>query len=505
MSEFKKKERKGGFLAPLMNLLGRGTPAVGGTSGFGSGLGGFGSGLGGLSGLFATKAGILGMVLGAATIAAGVGVVYNFIGPSARPAYGPQLFQDTYYAEQANNAGLERAGQKDHNPAAEPSTLDLFREQAKKDGLGFAGEGGGSAGEGGTATPAGPSGAAPADGNSPAAGAASADSSADAPAAHGKLLPASGLSGGAGAGGGGSAANAPKLSFDASKYDGVVKKFDPIYKAPAGQQGKSTAMKRSLAAIVRGSAKSEVPSGKKGSYGQAKFAGKIGSRAIYSADTAGAKTAATQAFSGETVGAGDVGAAGGGVGLGGAGITGDQLKSSDPSMSNSQYTPPSVTDAANDSPWKYVTNAAMIGMIAGALLLAMAQMLMKQAKAKEKEGTPESQQQAQVLKGFAIGVAAAAMAAGGLVVACGVAMMFAHDQRWTGFAYALCGAAIIAKAAKIMASAGEKADSSEDIAEDNTAQGLANTTGGDLQLGAGTSGNTGNVTNQTSKDEYKGN
>ncbi len=496
MSSFKKKEKKGGLLAPLMNMLGRGTSAVSGTSGFG----GVGSGLSGLSGLFATKAGILGMVLGAATIAAGVGVVYNFIGPAARPAYGPQLFQDNYYAEQSRNAGLERAGQKESAAASEPSTLDLFREQAKKDGLGFAGEGGGAAGEGGAPNPADAAGSAPVDANNPAAGAASADPSADAPAAHGKLMSASGF--GAGAGGGGSAANAPKLSVDASKYDGVVKKFDPIYKAPAGQQGKSTAMKRSLAAVVRGSAKATVPSSKKGSYGQAKFASKIGARAIYSADSAGAKTAASQAFSGETAGTGDVVNAGGGVGLGGAGITGDQLKNSDPNMSNSQYTPPAVSDAANDSPWKYVTDAAMLGMIAGALLLAMAQMLLKQAKAKEKEGTPESQQQAQALKGFAIGVAAAAMAAGGLVVACGVAMMFSHDQRWTGFAYALAGAAIIAKAAKIMAAATEKADSSADNMEEDTNAGLdgANAQAGNFQLGQGTDGGMNNNLKNNEKE-----
>ena len=46
MNEFKKKGKKGGFWAPLLNILGRGTSAVSGASG----IGGAGTGLGGLSG-----------------------------------------------------------------------------------------------------------------------------------------------------------------------------------------------------------------------------------------------------------------------------------------------------------------------------------------------------------------------------------------------------------------------------------------------------------------------
>ncbi|MEK7721445.1 MAG: hypothetical protein AAB359_03550, partial [Elusimicrobiota bacterium] len=85
-----REEKKGGFLSALSGLFRGGSPIAGGAS---SGMGSAGSGL---AGLFATKAGVVGMVLGGATIAAGVGVVYNFIGDSSRQVYSPELFQNSY-------------------------------------------------------------------------------------------------------------------------------------------------------------------------------------------------------------------------------------------------------------------------------------------------------------------------------------------------------------------------------------------------------------------------
>ena len=133
-----KKEEKGGFLSALSGLFRGGSSIAGGAS-----SGGMGSAGGGLAGLFATKAGIVGMVLGGATIAAGVGVVYNFMGPSSKPVYSPELFQNSYYEEEASRAGYERAQARDASGAAS-STLDMFREQAKKDGIGLPGDSGGS-------------------------------------------------------------------------------------------------------------------------------------------------------------------------------------------------------------------------------------------------------------------------------------------------------------------------------------------------------------------------
>ncbi|MBI4656153.1 MAG: hypothetical protein HY746_05305, partial [Elusimicrobia bacterium] len=103
MEELNKKEqKKSGLLAALSRLFkgGKPTPVSGsslGSAGAAAVRGIFGSsgGFGGLGGLFASKAGMVGMILGGATIAAGIGVVYNFIGPSSKPVYTPGLFQDT--------------------------------------------------------------------------------------------------------------------------------------------------------------------------------------------------------------------------------------------------------------------------------------------------------------------------------------------------------------------------------------------------------------------------
>jgi hypothetical protein len=470
MSQFDKKKKKGGIFAPLLNMLGGGTSTIGGA---GSGLGGLGSGAGGLSGLFATKAGILGMVLGAATIAAGVGVVYNFLGPSARqPAYGPHLFQDTYYAEQVSNAGLERARQKETDPSA-ASTLDLFRAQAKKDGLGVAGEGGAAGGRGGAAPePA----AAPASGDNPSAEPPAAGSPSGVSATSAKLQSVPGF--GAKPGGLGSLANMPKLSGGGGMFNGIGAKFAPIYRPPAGQQqGKALVMKRSLASIVKGSPKYAVPGAtKKGSYGQAKFAGKLGARAAYSAPGgADSRTTAAEAFVGETAGTGDVGAEGG-TGLGGAGLSGNQLKSSDPSMNQSAYTPPEPGKPADVSPWKKMQNIALAGMIAGALLLALANMLMKKAKALAATG-PAGIAQAIAMYKMAMMVAVAAMGAGGVVIFAGMTIWKKYGQKWTGIAYAAAGGAIIVKAIQVMSAASDGIKSAESVHTEVVDKGITDANG----------------------------
>jgi len=481
MSEFKKEEKKRGFWAPLLNLLGRGgTSAAGGITG----MGGSGAGLGGLSGLFATKAGIMGMVLGAATIAAGVGVVYNFIGPSAKPAYGPQLFQDTYYAEQANNAGIERARQKE-SAASEPSTLALFSEQAKKEGLGMGGEGA-PAGDKGAASPEAAAEPDPvqADANNSAASAASADTSAGAPGGAGKLQASSGF-GGKGGGIGASAAS-PKLSIGGGLSDGINAKFAPVYRPPAGQgQGKTAGMKGSLAAMVKGSSKYTLPSNKKGAYGQAKYAGKVGAKAAYTSDAAGARTIAEQAFSGETAGSGDVGAGEGGLGLGGAGLSGNDLKGSDPSLNQSVYTPPTPDAPENVSPWQKMTDMAMYGMLAGAILLVIANKLT--SRAKQLAANPMTLPQAMGLYKAAMAFAGMAMAAAGVVIYAGVMMMQKYGQKWTGIAYMLAGASLIMKAYQAITTAKDGMKSGSAVSTEVQSSGLDGATSA---LGSLNTGNT---------------
>lgn len=368
-----KEEKKGGFLSSLSGIFRGGSSAMGGAS---SGLGSAGS-AGGLGGLFATKAGVVGLVLGGATIAAGVGVVYNFIGPSSSGVYSPELFQNTYYEEEANRAGLERSKARDAS-AASASTLDMFREQARKDGLGGPE---GEAGEGGQAASEDPT---PADG---AASAASADAaSAGAPGADGgpKMQAHSGFGakGGAG-GGGGSGTSIPRMQGGGGLSGGIGSQFQPIYKAPAqANTGSSSGMLASNGAKISRSAKAAAPNfNRKGAFGQAKFASGMSKKA---ASYGGAQSAAmaTEAMSGETSGSGDVGNAGTGAGLGGAGVSnGQNLKANDPSLSSNESSVPEPTKPEDVDPWQKYEDMAMYGLLAGGVLLLIGKMLAKKAMA----------------------------------------------------------------------------------------------------------------------------
>lgn len=362
-----KKEERGGFLAALSGLFRGGSSIAGGAS---SGMGSAG---GGLAGLFATKAGVVGMVLGGATIAAGVGVVYNFIGPSSKPVYSPELFQNSYYEEESSKAGLERSNSRNASSAAS-STLDMFREQAKKDGLGLGGE----AAEGSNANASAVAPAAPTD--------ASADAAASAPGADGgaampKMQASAGF-GSKGGGGGASGTSIPRMQTGGGLSGGIGAQFASVYRPPAqANSGKTSGMTAS-AARVKSSPKFAVPNlNKKGAYGQAKFAGKLGSKAAYSADAAGSRTDATNAFSGETSGAGDVGAPGSGAGLGGAGISdGQGLKGSDPSLNSNESTPPKVPKPEDVDPWQKYEDMAMNNMLYALGLIIVTKILGKIAK-----------------------------------------------------------------------------------------------------------------------------
>lgn len=353
-------EKKGGFWSSLSSLFGGGSSAAGGAS---SGLGS----AGGLGGLFATKAGLVGMVLGGATIAAGVGVVYNFIGPSSKPVYSPELFQNSYYEEESSKAGFERA--QAHNTAsAEASTLDMFKEQAKKDGLGgLASEA--SDQEKSNAASGSPADGASADSAAPGAGGSEMGAGSGAGSSAPKLQAGSGFGG---KGGAGSGTSMPKMQGNGGMSGGIGSQFQSVYRAPAqANAGKTSGMSAS-AGRVNSSPRYAVPLGKgKGAYSQAKYAGKMGAKAAYSADGAGARTAATNAFSGETSGSGDVGAAGTGAGLGGAGVTnGSALKGNDPSLSGNNSTPPPVKDIKKENPWQETEDGIMKAMMwAGGLIL----------------------------------------------------------------------------------------------------------------------------------------
>ena len=478
MNDNNNREKKGGFLSALSGLFRGGSSAIGGASS------GMGSAAGGLGGLFATKAGIVGMVLGGATIAAGVGVVYNFMGPSSKPVYSPELFQNSYYEEEASRAGYERAQARDASGAAS-STLDMFREQAKKDGLsGLAGE----AGEGANSSS-----------EDPSAADSSADASADAPSDYG----AAGAAGGAGAagaggpklqassgfgskaGGGGSGGSSiPRMQAGGGLSGGIGGQFQPVYRPPAQANAGSTSGMTASAARLKNSPKYAVPNvNKKGAYGQAKFAGKMGSKAAFSADSAGSRTDATEAFSGETSGAGDVAAPESGAGLSGAGVSdGSKLKGNDPSLSSNESTPPKVPDPEDVDPWQHYEDMAMNSMMWAAGLIFVANILSKAAKAYP----------ALVFLYYAAMAAAAAAIFFALkVIYAGMKMMTEFGQKMMGGIYMLTGAVLIWKAYQALMGAYNGANPPTETMNLDATGGTAaagSATAGDL---AGTSSNVG--------------
>ena len=434
-----KKEEKGGFLSALSGLFRGGSSIAGGASS------GMGSAAGGLSGLFATKAGIVGMVLGGATIAAGVGVVYNFIGPSSKPVYSPELFQNSYYEEESSRAGLERAQSRDSSAAAS-STLDMFREQAKKDGLGgLAAE----AGEGGNPN-ASSEAPAPTDYSADAAAAPGADGSGTTAAGSGRAKLQASAGFGSKGGGAGSGSAMPRMQAGGGLSGGIGAKFQSVYRPPAQANGGKISGMSASAARVKNSPKFAVPNkNKKGAYGQAKFAGKMGSKAAYSADSAGSRTGATEAFSGETTGSGDVVAPDTGAGLGGAGVSnGANLKGNDPSLNSNESTPPKVPTPEDVDPWQKEEDAAMNGMMYAGGLIIVAKLLSAAAK-----NIAFLAPAAAALFYAAMAAAAAAIVFALKVVLAGFKMYSKFGQKMMGGIYIAAGLLLIYQAYQALMSA----------------------------------------------------
>ncbi len=432
--------KKGGFLAGLSKIFGGSAASGGAASGLGSAAsGGFSGMLSGIGGLFATKAGIVGMVLGGATIAAGVGVIYNFVGPSSKPIYSPSLFENQYYESEVESASVKRMANADSD-AASSSSLDYFRDEAKRDGMGFGENGEGAEGEVGAADGEGADnlGSASADGAVEGYGGNYGD---NAPMANvGKLqkAPSFGSSGGS---------SQSKLTMGGSGMSGGIgSKFQKIYKAPIGR---ASSMKGALASKINKASKYSLATGnRKGAYGQAKYSGKLGKQAAYADSGAGAKTTATESFDGKTTGEGDVDAPDmGGAGLGGGGVSdGDGLKGSDPSLNSNNSTPPPEPEAPEeDNPWQKEEDMALYGMIISAVLIVVTRLLAKFAKAVPWMYTA------------AVACAYAAMAAAAVVIYAGMMMMSKYGQKWMGMMYMAVGAVLIFQAYQALTAVGEAA------------------------------------------------
>jgi hypothetical protein len=351
MNNFKKEENKKGFLPFLSRLFGSSAKTAAGMH-KASGLGA----------LFSTKAGILGVVLGGATIAAGVGVVYNFISPSSGKVYSPDLFQKAYYEEQVKSASVERKATKQMASQSQ-STIDMFKEQAKKEGIGLE-ESANKENQETNQQPADASAQAP----------ESSNVSAPTPAGGSKLNASLGFNG---AKGGGSSVS--KLQTSGGLAGGIGQKFAPVYR-PANQaySAQASSMKGALASNIKNSPKYTLPNiQRKGAFGQAKFARNSSSQASFSASDAGARTAAEAAFTGETGGSGDVETPDGGVGLGGAGVSdGKKLKSNDPNLNKNEIDPP-TPEKKEDTPWKDLENKCLNALAMAGIAWALFSILKK--------------------------------------------------------------------------------------------------------------------------------
>ncbi len=405
MSFNREEENKKGFLPFISRVFSGGAK---GASSMGRAAG--------AAGLFSSKAGLLGVILGGATIAAGVGVVYNLIGPSSGKVYTADLFQNAYYQEQAKKASIEREGVR--NMAGESaSSLDMFREQAKKEGL--AGD------ESEVKSEEAASSQAPA-AEAPAASADAAAAGADA----GKLNASLGFNNSKG---GGSGTSGGKLQTSGGFFGNMGKKqFSPMGgMANLSSAGSASSMKGALASNIKNSPKYTVPNIKRsGSFGQAKYAGKVGQKAAYSASDSGARSAAEAAFTGETAGSGDVATPTGGTGIGGAGVSdGAKLKANDPNINTNEYQPPTPENKEVDSPWKDLEDRIFNTILIAAGLVAAATLLAKWKN-------PYAQMAAIVMAYAAIGTALYEMYLGWQ-------MYSKYQQKWSAIMYMLVGAGII--------------------------------------------------------------
>ncbi|MFH1619159.1 MAG: hypothetical protein ABIG11_04575 [bacterium] len=431
-SEEQEKLKKGGFLAGILRFLGLPSSSASGMgSGIGAGSGGlFGAGSagGGLGagGIFASKAGIIGVLLGGATIAVGVGVLYNFMGPFSKPAYSPGLFQNSYYEALDEQARQERAsGQA---ASADSASLDYFREEAAKDNItGLAGSMP-PEGEDGNKTQSDPS------ASSEKAGQAVSAAINAAAARHA-------FSGGLGMGGPGGGASRANGGISGEK-GGSSRNNNP-----ALNTGKTLPVGTVTSAKVIPGGKGKINAfSKKGAFGQAKFAKGAGQQAVYSGSSAGAKNTAETAFSGETTASGDV--AGGGVVETGKGVSIDSdggggvadLKTNDPSLNLKQITPGKPSEEGAPAPWKPLTDKALIA-IGAAIVGILAAMAFKKLALTH----PAAYY-------IAAGAAYAAIAAGAYVIYLGAMMWNQHEQMWMGIGYIAAGAALIYQAIKTLTS-----------------------------------------------------
>jgi hypothetical protein len=423
----KPEEKKKGFIPFLSRIFGggRGVSSMGSVGSAASKFGGA-AGKGLWASIVSSKAGVVGLVLGAATIAAGIGVIYNYIGPSSSKVYTPGLFSNAYYEDVQKQANAERAKEFASNAnASASSSLDMFKEVAQKELVQKnADENSKSADE---------------DSNnkenaSPEVvdnkGGSSGEISQGGETTANKLNATLGFDNkGAGGQSGSSVGN--RLQTSGGLWGGIGRPFSPISRnANVSAGGTTSKMNRPLTARVVTSPKYTVPNiNKKGAYGQAKYAANVSRQAPLHVSDAGARTTAQDAFNPlqETAGSGDIGTPIGGAGIGGAGLSqGSKLKANDPSLNQSEYTPPTIIQKKDDTQWKDLTDKALKYMLITAGLILVIKLL-----AKVRDTGPWGW----IAFGAAIALAITALVLCGKIFAIGMELKSKYGQNMMGYLY----------------------------------------------------------------------
>lgn len=402
-----KKERKG-FLPFISRIF----------SGSGSKMTSSAMGKGFFASLFGSKAAVVGVLLGGATIATGIGVIYNYIGPSSNnKVYTPNLFSDAYYQEVAQESNAQRYSSA--NPAQTgASSIDVFRKNASKDLAELAGSGENQQ-------------SSQQNTGDYENGEYSADSAPENPLDNYNTQNQNKLNASLGFNNAKAGSSVPKLQTSGGLWGGIGNKFAPITKKPAySNSAKTSSMKKALASRIIGSPKYTVRNrDKKGLLGRAKAMAQLHSAGAYQADATQGRVTATMGFdTPKQTSEGDIGTPVGGAGIGGAGLTdGKKLKSSDPSLNMNEYQPPTPKKGEEKAPWEDWTNRAMYAMIAAGVLIAITKLLSK----------------TQWGKTIAMVTAYAAMAAALVVVVAGFMLWSKYGQKWMGGMYIAVGLVLI--------------------------------------------------------------
>ncbi|MFA6091637.1 MAG: hypothetical protein WCU88_04040 [Elusimicrobiota bacterium] len=416
----RREERKGGgFLSGLLSKLG-----LGGEGGVSAGAG---AGVG--SGLWATKAGVVAMVLAGTTLAAGIGILSTSNPAVRRTAFGSgSVFSSAKGQDGASSDGLQGAGLQASKDGASTS-LEYFSKANPAPSDAGAQEAGAS-----DQNPADASAAGADAGADSAHDAAAGSAGSAAPAAKPQMVKSQGL-GGQSSGGAG-----PRLEAQAGMAKGVGGDFQSTYKGAVKGAGSSAANRTRMGASRMSSIRS--PGGNAAR--QLRDTSKVVKGNLRSPQMSSPGSGLT--YDG---GAAQVGAAGGlaaGPAAGGTGIDGAGVSNGNPNANSVQQTKevqpptPKAGETEEKTPYKNLIYAAIGALLVSMLLLFWASKIGDAAKI-----AVGPAQLALLAKAKMVSMLAAAAAAFAALM--GIMLITQYDQMMQGMMFTMAGGIITAKAA----------------------------------------------------------